>query len=66
MINEISLAMVTDVGLRTLARVIHSYPTQADAIRQAAQAYNRARLTPRVRARLARSLATRFPRRDEQ
>ncbi len=66
MINEISLAMVTGVGLRALARVIHSYPTQADAIRQAAQAYNRARLTPRVRARLARSLAARFPRRDHQ
>ncbi len=49
MINEISLAMVANVGLRTLARVIHSYPTQASAIRLAADAYNRTRLTPRLR-----------------
>ncbi len=64
MINEISLAMVAGLGLRGLAKVIHSYPTQADAIRQAAQAYNRTRLTPRVRARLARSLRERFPTKD--
>jgi len=64
MINEISLAMVAGIGLRALARVIHSYPTQADAIRQAAQAYNRTRLTPRVRARLARSLRERLSNKD--
>jgi pyruvate/2-oxoglutarate dehydrogenase complex dihydrolipoamide dehydrogenase (E3) component len=64
MINEISLAMGAGLGLRGLAKVIHSYPTQADAIRQAAQAYNRTRLTPRVRARLARSLASRFSTKD--
>ena len=57
MINEITLAMVANVGLRTLARVIHAYPTQAEAIRRAADAYNRTRLTPRVRARLQRWLA---------
>jgi pyruvate/2-oxoglutarate dehydrogenase complex dihydrolipoamide dehydrogenase (E3) component len=56
MINEITLAMVAGVGLRTLARVIHAYPTQAAAIRRAADAYNRTRLTPRVRARLQRWL----------
>jgi pyruvate/2-oxoglutarate dehydrogenase complex dihydrolipoamide dehydrogenase (E3) component len=60
MINEISLAMGAGLGLRGLAKVIHSYPTQADAIRQAAQAYNHTRLTPRVRARLARSLRERL------
>lgn len=38
MINEITLALVARVGLRTLARVIHDYPTQADAIKQAADA----------------------------
>lgn len=57
MINEITLAMVAGVGLRTLSRVIHAYPTQAEAIRHAADAYNRTRLTPRVRARLQRWLA---------
>ena len=39
MINEITLAMVARIGLRTLARVIHAYPTQAEAIRKAADAY---------------------------
>jgi len=52
MINEITLAMVADIGLRTLARVIHAYPTKTEAIRQAAIAYNRTRLTPRILARL--------------
>ena len=55
MINEITLAMVAGIGLRTLAQVIHVYPTQAEAIRCAADAYNRTRLTPRIRSRLRRS-----------
>jgi pyruvate/2-oxoglutarate dehydrogenase complex dihydrolipoamide dehydrogenase (E3) component len=38
MINEITLAMVAGIGLRTLARVIHAYPTQAEAIKKAADA----------------------------
>ena len=38
MINNISLAMVAGLGLRRLARVIHAYPTQGEAVRQAAQA----------------------------
>lgn len=46
MINEISLAMVAKVGLGTIANVIHPYPTQAEAIKQTADAYNRTRLTP--------------------
>ena len=48
MINGISLAMVAGIGLATVARVIHTYPTQAEAIRQAADAYTRTRLTPRL------------------
>jgi pyruvate/2-oxoglutarate dehydrogenase complex dihydrolipoamide dehydrogenase (E3) component len=43
MISEITLAMVARVGLGTLARVIHAYPTQAEAIRKAADAYVRTR-----------------------
>jgi pyruvate/2-oxoglutarate dehydrogenase complex dihydrolipoamide dehydrogenase (E3) component len=39
MINEITLAMVARIGLKTLARVIHAYPTQAEAIKKAADAY---------------------------
>jgi pyruvate/2-oxoglutarate dehydrogenase complex dihydrolipoamide dehydrogenase (E3) component len=38
MINIVSLAMVTGIGLRRLATVIHAYPTQGEAIRQAAEA----------------------------
>lgn len=49
MINEISLAIVLGIGLRALTRVIHAYPTQAGAIRQAADAYNRTRLTPTLK-----------------
>ncbi|MDQ3187920.1 MAG: mercuric reductase [Pseudomonadota bacterium] len=57
MINEITLAMVAGIGLGTMARVIHAYPTQSDAIRMAADAYNRTRLTPTIRALLRRWLA---------
>ncbi|WP_155803308.1 mercuric reductase [Bordetella sp. FB-8] len=38
MINVVSLAMVAGVGLCRLASVIHAYPTQGEAVRQAAQA----------------------------
>lgn len=54
MINEITLAMMAGIGLRTLAKVIHAYPTKTDAIRRAAMAYNRTRITPRLLARLHR------------
>lgn len=53
MINGVSLAMVAGIGLRTLAEVVHAYPTQAEALKMAADAYTRTRLTPLV-ARLAR------------
>lgn len=46
MINGISLAMVAGIGVRTVAHVIHTYPSQAEAIRQAAIANTRTRLTP--------------------
>ena len=49
MINEISLAIVAGIGLADIARVIHTYPTQAEAIRMAADAYNRTRLTPAIK-----------------
>jgi pyruvate/2-oxoglutarate dehydrogenase complex dihydrolipoamide dehydrogenase (E3) component len=39
MINEISVAMSTGIGMRKLARVLHTYPAQSDAIRLAALAY---------------------------
>jgi len=48
MISEITTAMVSGLGLGGFAGVIHPYPTQAEAIRKAADAYNRTRLTPRL------------------
>ncbi|MEO7064210.1 MAG: FAD-containing oxidoreductase, partial [Dokdonella sp.] len=48
MISEITLAIVAGVGLRTLAHVIHPYPTQAQAIKMAADAYDRTRWTSRI------------------
>jgi pyruvate/2-oxoglutarate dehydrogenase complex dihydrolipoamide dehydrogenase (E3) component len=57
MINEITLAMVAGIGLRTLARVIHAYPTQAEAVKKAADAYNRTRLTPTIQSLLRHWLA---------
>jgi pyruvate/2-oxoglutarate dehydrogenase complex dihydrolipoamide dehydrogenase (E3) component len=46
MISEITTAMVTGLGLGGFARVIHPYPTRTEAIRKAADAFNRTRLTP--------------------
>jgi hypothetical protein len=57
MISEVTLAMVGGLGLKTLARTIHPYPTQAEALKRVADAYNRTRLTPRVKALFSRWLA---------
>ncbi len=50
MIGEMALAMTTDATLGTLSRTIHPYPTQAEAWKKLGDAWNRTRLTPRVRA----------------
>jgi pyruvate/2-oxoglutarate dehydrogenase complex dihydrolipoamide dehydrogenase (E3) component len=49
MISEVTAAMVAGLGLGSLANVIHPYPTQAEAIRQTGDLYNRTRLTPGVK-----------------
>jgi len=49
MISEVTLAITARIGLRTLARVIHPYPTQAEAIKKAADACTRAGAMLRVR-----------------
>jgi hypothetical protein len=56
MLSEITLAIVAGVGLRTLAHVIHAYPTQAEAIRKAADAYARTRSVSRSRRSATASL----------
>ncbi len=53
MISEISVAMAAGMGLGKLAQVIHPYPTQAEAIKRVADAYNRTRLTPRTKRLLS-------------
>ncbi|MEH1997624.1 MAG: mercuric reductase [Nostoc sp.] len=45
MISEITTAMVNKIGLSKLSSVIHPYPTQAEAIKKAADAYRRTLLT---------------------
>lgn len=57
MINGLSLAISSGIGLRAVARVIHTYPTQAEAIKMAADAYNRTRLTPTLKSLVTRWLA---------
>ena len=41
MISDLSLAMASGIGLRQLARVSHPYPTQAAAIKMAANVFSR-------------------------
>jgi pyruvate/2-oxoglutarate dehydrogenase complex dihydrolipoamide dehydrogenase (E3) component len=54
MINEITLAMVAGIGLRTLSSVIHAYPTQAEAIKKAADACSRTCSRPTIGSLLRR------------
>lgn len=49
MIGEAVLAMNHGIGLGSFAGTIHPYPTQAEALRKLGDAYNRTRLTPRVK-----------------
>jgi pyruvate/2-oxoglutarate dehydrogenase complex dihydrolipoamide dehydrogenase (E3) component len=49
MINELSLAITAGLGLSAIGRTIHPYPTQAEAIKRLADAYNRTRLTPFIK-----------------
>ena len=49
MISEITTAMIGGMGLSKLSTVIHPYPTQAAAIKQAADTYRRTLLTERTK-----------------
>ncbi len=59
LISEVTAAIVTGTGLAALANVIHPYPTQADAIRQCANAFQRGKLTTAVRVLFRNLLAAR-------
>jgi pyruvate/2-oxoglutarate dehydrogenase complex dihydrolipoamide dehydrogenase (E3) component len=41
MINEVSVIMSAGFGMKDLARVLHTYPAQSEAIRMAALAYTK-------------------------
>jgi pyruvate/2-oxoglutarate dehydrogenase complex dihydrolipoamide dehydrogenase (E3) component len=59
LISQIVLAMTHGIGLKKIANTIYPYPTQAEAIRQVGDMYNRTRLTPRTKAIFARLMAWR-------
>lgn len=59
LIAEVTLAMTHGLGLKQIAATIHPYPTQAEALRQVADAYNRTRLTPFARSLFSRLMAWR-------
>jgi pyruvate/2-oxoglutarate dehydrogenase complex dihydrolipoamide dehydrogenase (E3) component len=59
MISEITLAMTNGLGIKHIAATIHPYPTQAEAVRQVGDAYNRTRLTPFAKGLFSRLMAWR-------
>lgn len=59
MISEVTTAIVNRVGLKGLVDVIHPYPTQAEAIRKAADEHQRSRFTPGLKRLLSFWLALR-------
>lgn len=49
-IGEVALAMTAKLGLGAIGRTMHPYPTQGEVLRKAADAWQRRKLTPRVKA----------------
>ena len=60
MISEISVAMTNKLGLGAIAKTIHPYPTQAEAIRRVADQFNKSRFSPTVQKWVARWMAFRL------
>ena len=58
-IGEVSLAITAGLSMADLASTIHPYPTQAEALKRAADAWSRTRLTPRVQGILKRLIRMR-------
>ncbi len=58
-ISEVTTAMAGGLGLGSLAKVIHPYPTLAEVVRTTGDAFNRTRLTPGRAALLRRYFAWR-------
>jgi len=49
MIGELALAITNGLKMNALSATIHPYPTQAEVLRKLGDAYNRERLTPKLR-----------------
>ncbi|MGF1497454.1 MAG: mercuric reductase [Elainellaceae cyanobacterium] len=49
LISEVTTAITNKIGLSKMASVIHPYPTQAEGVKKAADAYRRTLLTPRTK-----------------
>jgi len=49
MLGELCLAVTAGVGLDAISGVIHPYPTQAEVVKKAADAWRRGKLTPTVK-----------------
>ena len=52
-----TLAMTSGATMGTLAGTIHPYPTQAEVLKRAADAYNRTKLTSTVKKLFEKWLA---------
>ncbi|HEX7126168.1 MAG TPA: mercuric reductase [Thermodesulfobacteriota bacterium] len=52
-VGELALACTAGIGLGAIARTIHPYPTQAEVVRKAADAWRRRKLTPGVKRLLS-------------
>ena len=59
LISEVTVAMKAGAGLGTIGAAIHPYPTQAEALRKAANQMRKARFSDRQRAILTRLFAWR-------
>jgi pyruvate/2-oxoglutarate dehydrogenase complex dihydrolipoamide dehydrogenase (E3) component len=49
LLGELCLAVTAGVGLNAISGVIHPYPTQAEVVKKAADAWRRGKLTPTVK-----------------
>jgi pyruvate/2-oxoglutarate dehydrogenase complex dihydrolipoamide dehydrogenase (E3) component/uncharacterized membrane protein YdjX (TVP38/TMEM64 family) len=57
MLGELTLAIATKQKISVLSSTIHSYPTQAEALRKIGDAYMRSKLTPGIKKIFERWLA---------
>jgi hypothetical protein len=59
MLGELTLAITAKQSVGMLSSTIHTYPTQAEALRKIGDAYMRTKLTPTVKKIFSKWLAWR-------